>query len=157
MYSSVLFHPSLPITVTSLKRATLSSRRLLRRHSTVTSNLTWETEAVTDVSLFCQVFYVIKGTVMVTVHQCSTVLHSGSTFFVPQGKFFWLLVGYFCFNTSCYTATCPTSVAPLYRPVHVVLVVWLTLFSFFYFVGNSYNIKNLKKTDAKLMFVQIKG
>ncbi|XP_078352857.1 uncharacterized protein LOC144637673 isoform X2 [Oculina patagonica] len=53
------------------------------------------------------VFYVIKGRVMVTVHQSSAVLHTGSTFFVPQ--------------------------------------------------GNSYNIKNLKKTDAELMFVQIKG
>ncbi|KAJ7330611.1 hypothetical protein OS493_022226 [Desmophyllum pertusum] len=53
------------------------------------------------------VFYVTKGRVMVTVHQSSAVLHTGSTFFVPQ--------------------------------------------------GNSYNIKNLRNTDAKLMFVQIKG
>jgi len=53
------------------------------------------------------VFYVIKGRIIVTVHQSSAVLDTGSVFFVPQ--------------------------------------------------GNSYNIKNLKQTDAKLMFVQIKG
>ncbi|XP_074612007.1 uncharacterized protein LOC141866407 isoform X2 [Acropora palmata] len=53
------------------------------------------------------VFYVIKGNVMVTIHQSSAVLNTGSTFFVPQ--------------------------------------------------GNSYKIKNLKQTEAKLMFVQIKG
>ncbi|XP_068675831.1 centromere protein C-like isoform X3 [Montipora foliosa] len=53
------------------------------------------------------VFYVIKGKIVVTIHQSSVVLSTGSTFFVPQ--------------------------------------------------GNSYKIKNLKQTDAKLMFVQIKG
>lgn len=53
------------------------------------------------------VFYIIKGRVKVTVHKSSAILHTGSTFFVPQ--------------------------------------------------GNSYNIENLKKTNAYLQFVQIKG
>ncbi|CAH3156730.1 unnamed protein product [Pocillopora meandrina] len=53
------------------------------------------------------VFYIIKGRVKVTVHKSSAILHTGSTFYVPQ--------------------------------------------------GNSYNIENLKKTNAYLQFVQIKG
>ena len=36
---------------------------------------------------FWKVFYVIKGNVMVTIHQSSAVLNTGSTFFVPQGNF----------------------------------------------------------------------
>ena len=102
--------------------ATLSSMWPLRRHSTVTSKLTSETEAVADVTFFCQVFYVIKGTVMVTVHQCSTVLHSGSTFFVPQGKFSRPPVS-ILLQHKLFTAANPTSVVSLYSPVHLVLVV----------------------------------
>ena len=40
--------------------------------------------------IFClfssKVFYVVKGKIMVTIHQSSVVLNTGSTFFVPQGK-----------------------------------------------------------------------
>ena len=39
-------------------------------------------------------FYVIKGRIMVTVHQSSVVLGTGSTFFVPQGEFYYFFV--FC-------------------------------------------------------------
>ena len=128
----------------------------LRRYSTVTSNLASETEAVTDVSFFCQVFYVIKGTVMVTVHQCSTVLRTGSTFFVPQGKF----LDHFSHN---FAATQVVYCNMSHKRCSTLLTCTfssgcLTNFFFtFYLAGNSYNIKNLKKTDAKLMFVQIKG
>ena len=38
---------------------------------------------------FWKVFYIIKGRVKVTVHKSSAILHTGSTFFVPQGKYFF--------------------------------------------------------------------
>ena len=44
--------------------------------------------------IFLKVFYVIKGRIMVTVHQSSVVLGTGSTFFVPQGEFYHFFV--FC-------------------------------------------------------------
>ena len=44
-------------------------------------------DALTVFFVLWKVFYVIKGNVLVTIHQSSAVLNTGSTFFVPQGNF----------------------------------------------------------------------
>lgn len=48
----------------------------------------WKIE-LTPMNNFWKVFYIIKGRVKVTVHKSSAILHTGSTFFVPQGKYFF--------------------------------------------------------------------